>query len=656
MKFSKIIGKSTNPKIKEVIREAEDKLSSIFTELSMNYTNTSMGCHLGGSPLTLQLVYTIPHICDISAIQYDELVAKSKEEDEELKKKVENDEDIDPSKETENDKHLKHFLRHMGQRVLRTAATSGSKFFWNPEFVNKLSRIGLRIVVEHEAGHAIFMHPNRRGAKMARLWNIAVDFKVNYSIIADFKARGQNDSPKVFTDNLGEFISLQEYADFLKNPFEPPPRLAHLNPMESMKAMADPAYGKANEEHKPMYFADADLSQTMKMPENIYEHLLNQVPKCKKCGKLGMYKKPEEYKALEKKIKEQEKEKTKKDKEAQEKRDKKKKASAKKEEKEDHGHQEHDHKSCSHSSHNPMEEKDPFKSPPNEGEGTEGPGEGETENEAGDKSCGSGESSCGDGKEKGSCDEHSCDECGGENSQYVDPFAQGDLLDEHIESDISEDEMARRLSDAAEMTRRMGGTVPGYIEDEIGQLLAPKLRWQDFIRMTMKRKSEGYGRNNWLSPKRKPLFAGCWIPKKQNIHLNILVAYDCSGSMSQDDIAFGISQLQVIDERSEMSLVAFDTVCAWDQMVKIKKANKENLSKIKALGRGGTLVNAVFNEYRQHCDPIDMIVIISDCFLADQELKSIIMPEKNVQTLWLCTSRNNEFKPPFGRLMRLLND
>ena len=42
----------------------------------------------------------------------------------------------------------------------------------------------------------------------------------------------------------------------------------------------------------------------MKRPENIYDYLFDQIPKCATCGKIGVWKKPEAYKKLEKQIKE----------------------------------------------------------------------------------------------------------------------------------------------------------------------------------------------------------------------------------------------------------------------------------------------------------------------------------------------------------------
>jgi hypothetical protein len=121
----------------------------------------------------------------------------------------------------------------------------------------------------------------------------------------DFRTRDIKDPEKVFTENLGDFIRLEEYAQFLRDPFNPPARLAHRNPTEVLK-QKDPAYADSHKDIKPLYYADANLSDDMRRPENIYEYLYNQVPKCPDCGRRGMYKKPQEYKDLEKKMKEKE--------------------------------------------------------------------------------------------------------------------------------------------------------------------------------------------------------------------------------------------------------------------------------------------------------------------------------------------------------------
>jgi predicted metal-dependent peptidase len=641
MKFAKVIGKC-DPKL---VFEAQEKLSSVFTELALGYTNKGVGgCAMGGDIFIYQLVTCQPQICLATAVEIDDLKKQEEDQDARIAKG-----EVIPEKEKISDE-VKKIRKQLKGNLLRTAATNGKSFFWNPQFVVDKSRIGLRLLVYHEAAHAIFMHPSRRGSRHPRLWNIAVDYKVNFLGMEDLRVRGIKDYPKVFTDNLGEYITLEEYASFLKDPFNPPPRLAHFNPTLGLRKMADPAYVDPYEANPPppMYYADHQLSDLMKRPENIYEYLLSQIPKCPKCGRLGKYKKPPEYKALQKQIAENEKKK----KEEAEKAKKKaaKDAPKAKSKPSDDGH----------------EHGDPKVSKSDPGQTCEGHSDENGEHEHGETHTHEGsEEPCNcphPQKEEadGSCcgeDGKGCSECGNDDdSEYIDPFGgAGDTLDDHLDSDISEEELGKRISDAIDIAKKMAGQVPAGLEDELGTLIAPKITWQDIVRQQMTKKRKGFGRSDWMSPKRRPMFAGLYVPSKKDYHLTVLAAYDCSGSMSGDDIAFGLSQLQVIDEKGECFLLSWDTVCYWDDVVKINKADKENLLKAKRKGLGGTAVKEVF-DYEDHLGKVDMIIIITDGFLSDGELNNIKMPPKETSVLWLTTSHNPGFKPKIGRVVHLRND
>src|SRR5271157_3718598 len=163
MQFSRIIGK-IDPKL---VHQASEKLSQVFLELGTRYNNEHVGTGMGGDPLIFGLMYPVEHVCTLN---------------------------------------------------MPTAATDGKRYYWNPKFVLKQSRIGLRIICGHEAWHAIYMHPSRRGSRLPKLWNIAVDYIVNGMCMDDFRARKME--PKdMFTKHLGKYMTLTQYAEMLKNPF-----------------------------------------------------------------------------------------------------------------------------------------------------------------------------------------------------------------------------------------------------------------------------------------------------------------------------------------------------------------------------------------------------------------------------------------------------
>ena len=174
MKFSRIVGK-IDPKL---VQQAEDKLSKVFLELGVRYDNEHVGSGMGGDPLIFSLMYPVDHVCTMN---------------------------------------------------IPTAATDGKRYYWNPKFVLKHSAKGLRIICGHEAWHAIYMHPSRRGSRNPKLWNIAVDYIVNGTVMEDFKSR-KKDAAMEFNKNLGRYMKLDQFCELVKDPWAKIPGFEDLNP------------------------------------------------------------------------------------------------------------------------------------------------------------------------------------------------------------------------------------------------------------------------------------------------------------------------------------------------------------------------------------------------------------------------------------------
>lgn len=558
MKFSKIIGK-IDP---NVVSKAEDKLSQVFLELGTRYTNEHVGTGMGGDPLIFSLMYPVEHVCTLN---------------------------------------------------IPTAATDGKRYYWNPKFVLKHSRKGLRIICGHEAFHAIYLHPMRRGSRNPKLWNIAVDYIVNGTVMEDFKAR-KMDPKEEFAKNLGRYMNLQNFCQLVKDPFAKIPGFEDLNPSvedPNGKVVELPGPNEDRdltvEEQKELerrekgvrfYYADPDLDEEMKSPEKIYDLLYSLVPKCPKCGRIGMYKKPGAGK--------------------KDKKDKNGKDDKGKGDKKDKGDK----------SDQPGDQS--------------GNQPGDQHNHGGDQPC---DHDC-QGQGQGQGGDGGCDECGG----GVDVFGLGGTVDDHMDSEESEEKLAKRISDAMEAARKMAGHIPAALEDELGKLTAPKVTWQDIIRTRLLKARAGNGRNDWTRFRTRPMFTGLLVPKRRNYYAHFGCLLDTSGSMGRDDMAFGLSQLQSLDERSEGTIVPADATIYWDDATKIKKADKDALMKVKVVGRGGTMFAEFFDDYQKHIGDCDFLIVITDGFLLDSDIAAMKHPGKDV--IWLITS-GSAFNPPFGRAFDL---
>lgn len=542
MKFSRIIGKIDD----KLIHQAEEKLSQVFLELGTRYNNEHVGTRMGGDPLIFGLMYPVEHVCTLN---------------------------------------------------IPTAATDGKRYYWNPKFVLKQSRIGLRLICGHEAWHAIYMHPQRRGSRIPKLWNIAVDFIVNGTVMDDLKAR-KMDPKEVFTKNLGRYMTLSQYAALLKDPFskidgfddlhpvpEDPnaPKVELPAPNEDRELTPEEMKELERQEKKvKFYYADPDLEEDMKRPEKIYDMLYKLLPKCSKCGRIGLYKPPVKDK---KKPKGQKNDQDKKDNQ--------------------HGDQ-HSHgggEPCNCPNH---------------------------DNQQGD-----------------SCNpDGPCDECGG----GIDVFDLGGTVDDHMDTEETEEKLAKRVSDAMEAAKKMAGHVPAALEDELGKLTAPKVTWQDIIRTRLNKARAGNGRNDWTRFKTRPMFTGLLVPKRKNYFAHFGCLLDTSGSMSKDDMAFGLSQLTSLDERSEGTIVPADAEIYWDKATKVKTANAEEISKVKIYGRGGTKYAEFFDNYQKNIGKCDFLIVVTDGFLLDTDIAEMKNP--GVDVIWLITS-GSAFNPPFGRAFDL---
>jgi predicted metal-dependent peptidase len=551
MKFSKVIGKiDTN-----LVQQAEEKLSKIFLDLCLGYNNRyeEVGTGMGGDPLIFTLMYPVEHICSAQ---------------------------------------------------LPTAATDGKRYYWSPKFILKNTYIGLRLICSHEAWHAIYMHPQRRGNRIPKLWNIAVDYIVNNICMEDLKIR-KMDPINVFTKHLGKYINLKQCIEMFKNPFESIKDL-NIEPETSSVKLPSPDEDRelTNEEQKELerrekkqntkyYYADPDLEKDLKRPEAIYDILYALLPKCSKCGRVGIYKKPQ---------------KNKKNKKQQE------------------------------QSQGQGQEQEQGQEQQGQEQGQQGQGQGQQ---------GQGQGQQGQGQQ-GQCDCNGCPECGG----GVDIFELGSTIDDHMDTSEDEEKLAKRISEAANVAKRMAGHIPAQLEEEIGKLTAPKITWQDIIRTHILKARAGNCKNDWTKFKTKPMFSGVLTPKRRSYYSNFGCLLDTSGSMSKEDMAFGLSQLCSLDDKSEGTVVPADAEIYWDKATKIRKANAEELMKVKIVGRGGTMFCNFFSEYEKHIGKCDFLIVITDMYLLDTDVAN--MKDPGINVIWLCTS-NNSFYPGFGKVYDLKN-
>jgi predicted metal-dependent peptidase len=221
--------------------------------------------------------------------------------------------------------------------------------------------------------------------------------------------------------------------------------------------------------------------------------------------------------------------------------------------------------------------------------------------------------------------------------------------DDHRVVDLPRSSLLQQILEAATAAKQISaGSVPAAIEDQLAKLSEPKLSWQDIVRVAFNNKRQEKGSiNDWSRFRRRNLSMNMYVPRKKDQFIRWVAGLDTSGSMSRDDMAYGVSQLKCLDGRSEGIVVCWDAQVYWDKATKISGMN--DLPNISIHGRGGTVIQSLLTDWRKHIrEEVDMMIIMTDGYLYDAELK-----DPGIDVLWVITSENKGFKPPFGRVALL---
>jgi predicted metal-dependent peptidase len=416
-----------------------------------------------------------------------------------------------------------------GQEI-RTAATDGKRYYWNPKFLQSLSHDEATVVMEHESYHVAFFHSERMRGFNAHMRNVAMDYVVNAVIEVDHE---RNQRPgQLWGGALGEPIPLAKLLSYID--------------------------GKCEIPKEGIVYADKTVHG--RSPESIYEEIMRHWDKsprkCKTCEALSL---------------------------------------------------------------------DPH---------------------------------TGQSKIPKPWNQPCCPDCGAK----PDPnggagTGNGGLpsgMDGHVDSKVSKQEVQQDVARAAQQASTMRGTVPSEIEDLLGDLIKPQLKFTDIVRSCMLRKVQDAGmKNDWKRFRKRYIGAKPrqYLPKRHTHMPRWLAMLDTSGSMGDDDLTYGISQLQVLGNHSEGYVVPVDGAPHWGGVTPVKKI--DDLKRTKVVGRGGTVFDDFFREFPEHLGTdFDVVVIITDgyCGQIPRELR----PPCDV--VWVVTRGDHkDFSQPFGRVAPLRN-
>ena len=221
----------------------------------------------------------------------------------------------------------------------------------------------------------------------------------------------------------------------------------------------------------------------------------------------------------------------------------------------------------------------------------------------------------------------------------------------HLLYGISKEKAMQNVLRAVSAARSMNSHVPKGVEDFLAELNDPQTTYSDYIDQSISRaKKRGGRKSDYSSYRRRFISHRMYLPSQVDYRVRILVLLDTSASMSQKDIAFGISEAQVFDHRAELIVVPVDDNPHWDAAVKITRATE--VPKVRVVGRGGTVFDDFFAQYRvklKRFGSFDAIMAITDGGLTPPP----IALRPNCDVAWVLTSDKVLFQPHFGKVVRL---
>lgn len=208
------------------------------------------------------------------------------------------------------------------------------------------------------------------------------------------------------------------------------------------------------------------------------------------------------------------------------------------------------------------------------------------------------------------------------------------------ESRIMKAQLDRVLEQAADMTVKKRGTVPGNIRDyllALQQVEPPKFDWKGYLRLFIGTSAKVYIKKSRRKENIKFTdSAGIKIKRKQNILLGI----DTSGSVSESELLEFMSEIYHIWKTGvEVTIIQCDThIRSIDEY--------KGTFEMKFHGRGGTEFNPVLEYFNENRNKFNSLI-----YFTDGECYTDVKPRNPV--LWVLSERSTINNNLPGKVIRL---
>jgi len=170
------------------------------------------------------------------------------------------------------------------------------------------------------------------------------------------------------------------------------------------------------------------------------------------------------------------------------------------------------------------------------------------------------------------------------------------------------------------VTAKLRGSTPLGIERLIGGLTESKVGWREILQRYVQR-AIPYD-YSYKTPSKKSVSTGYYMPSTIKDYIDIVVAVDTSGSISQNELIEFLSEIigisKAFSSRVKMRLLTHD-VKVWDDWT-IQNGNIDKIKNLNVRGGGGTSHKEVFQYVQEKHRDTKLVICFTD---GDSDLDEI---------------------------------
>lgn len=184
------------------------------------------------------------------------------------------------------------------------------------------------------------------------------------------------------------------------------------------------------------------------------------------------------------------------------------------------------------------------------------------------------------------------------------------------------------------------GILPAGLERLVEDLVEPQINWLEYLSLLIVNNlpyDYSYSR-----PSKKSISIGYYLPSVQKMGIKGIVVIDTSGSMSNEDLRDGLSQIVGIFRdipNAELTVYSCDTMLYEAQHI----TSEYEVPTLKLKGGGGTDFRPIFQKIKEEGDDVDLLIYITDAYGV---FPTPDMINPNMTVIWVITRDGDESRVP----------